>query len=106
MIVSTTPELAGLLAAYRDARDSAKAAVDRRDELAATLKQAMMAQAQAQDPADPLTDTELIVGELKATLRQQVTMRLDSTKLKATYPEVYAAFAKPTSSLVLNLGLS
>lgn len=106
MIVSTTPELAGLLAAYRDARDAAKAATDRRDELTAVLKQAMMAQAQAQDPTDPLTDTELIVGELKATLRQQTTMRLDTAKLKAAYPEVYAAFAKQTSSLVLSLGLS
>jgi hypothetical protein len=106
VIVSTTPALAELVSAYREARDTAKAAADRRDALSATLKQAMLDQALAENPADPLTDTELIAGELKAHLVQQVSWRLNTDALKAQLPEVYAAFAKQSATLVLKLGLA
>ena len=49
---------------------------------------------------------DVCVGAFEHTLRQQVSWRLDSTRLKSEYPEVYAAFAKQTRSLVLNLKLA
>ena len=106
MLVNPTPQLSELLATYRFARDKAAEATAYADQAKDALKTAMLAQAQHENPADPLTDTELIVGETKATLRQQVSWRLDSTRLKSEYPEVYAAFAKQTSTLVLNLKLA
>lgn len=106
MIVTTTPQLAELVTAYQVARDTAAEAAKRKDAIADQLKQAMLAQAQAENPTDPLTDTELIAGPVKATLVQQTRWTLDTGKLKAEYPAVYAAYARQSSTLVLNLKLA
>lgn len=106
MIVDATPKLADLLIAYKAARTAEDEAKTRKEALSDQLKQAMLEQAQAQDPNDPLTETELFAGEAKAVLKQQTSTRLDATKLKADYPVVYAAYAKQSSTLVLTVKLA
>ena len=106
MILTATQHLAELLAAHRYAAEQAKAATEHAKLASDALKTALLDAAMAADPSDPLTDTEVIIGEAKVTLSQQTQWRFDSTRCKAEYPEVYAAFAKQTSTLVLNLKLA
>ena len=106
MILTATQRLAELLAAHRYAAEQAKAATEHAKLASDALKTALLDAAMAADPGDPLTDTEVIIGEAKVTLRQHTQWRFDSTRCKAEYPEVYAAFAKQTSFLKLGVGLA
>ena len=105
-MLNATQHLAELLAAHRYAAEQAKAATENDKVASDALKTALLDAAMAADPSDPLTDTEVIIGETKVTLRQQTQWRFNSTRCKAEYPEVYAAFAKQTSFLKLGVGLA
>ena len=105
-IVPSTPELTALLDAFVHADREAKAASERAAALKDQLKVAMIETRQAVDPSDPLTDLELQHSQIKVTLKYVETWRVDSQRLKAEQPTIYAAFAKKSSSLTMRVGVN
>lgn len=93
-----------LLAAYVEAERITKEATARFDALKAQLKTRL-----ADSPEALLGDAPnvaLQVGAVRASLRYQESWRLDTARIKREQPELYAAYAKQSGSLVLRLGIN
>ena len=101
--IQATPGLIELQRRFLDARRIAEEAIALRDDLNQQLKAALLAQAQAENPLDPLTHTELVVGDVRTVLEQRTGTRFDTTRFKTDYPQVWQQYAKPTSSMTLTV---
>lgn len=84
--------LAPILERWRIAKLEADAASERADALAREVKDACTA---AGLPTTTLADT---AGRPVARYESTSGWRLETTKLKTEHPEVYAAYAKPTTT--------
>jgi hypothetical protein len=89
-------DLAALVDAYAEAKELEAAASDRVKDLRDSLLVAVAGH--AEDDVDVLEGTRHNI-----TVSTSSGWRLDSTKLKAEQPEIYAAFAKQTSSTRLTV---
>jgi hypothetical protein len=93
-------DLAALVDAYAEAKELEAAASDRVKDLRDALLVAHAENVQAYPHGEP----EQLVGTRHViTVSTSSGWRLDSTKLKAEHPEVYAAYAKQTSSTRLTV---
>lgn len=84
--------LAPILERWRIAKLEADAAIERAESLGREVKDACTA---AGLPTTTLTDT---AGRPVARYESTSGWRLETAKLKAAHPEVYAAYAKPTTT--------
>jgi len=98
----STPELSALVERYRVAKLSADAAVELSNETRDALKLAMLESAGDVAPSttNPL---DVSVGPVTAHLSVVESWRLDTTRIKREQPEVYAAYAKMSTALKLEL---
>jgi hypothetical protein len=101
MYVPTTPELASLLERFRTTKAAAEAAKEDADAARDALKLAMIDAASA-DPS-PTNPLDVSVGPITAHLTVVESWRLDTARIKAEQPEVYAAYAKPSTAIKLEL---
>ena len=104
MQVPTAPELDAMLVELREAKATLKAATERAKELGDKVKLTLLERVQAANINDPLTNTEYkdMAGTL-VTLKAQDSWRLDVERLKTEHPEVYAAYAVKSTTLVLRV---
>lgn len=69
-------------------------------DMANELKRQMeLLKAQAIDMLNEAGIDEYLCDEGKVTYRETISKRLQSTELKKAYPDLYAAFTKPTSTM-------
>jgi predicted phage-related endonuclease len=97
------PDVAALAAAYARAQEAVKAATEHKDTLAAQLKAACETAAlgAGRDMAD--TRVELEGEGFVARVTPVESWRVDTTKLKSEQPHLYAAYAKKSTSLRLEV---
>lgn len=96
-------EVAALAAAYAQAQDAVKAATEHKDTLAAQLKAAceVAAFSAGRDMAD--TRVELEGEGYVARVTPVESWRIDAKRLKAEQAHLYAAYAKKSMSLRLEV---
>lgn len=100
------PDVAALAAAYAQAQDAVKAATERKDSIGAALKAAceVAANTAGRNMAD--TRVELEGEAFTARVTPVETWRVDTKKLKSEQPHLYAAYAKKSTSLRLEVAPS
>lgn len=100
------PDVAALAAAYAQAQDAVKAATEHKDTLSAQLKAAC--EAAALNAGRDAGDTRVVLeGEaFTARVTPVETWRVDTKKLKSEQPHLYAAYAKKSTSLRLEVAPS
>ena len=96
-------DVAALAAAYAQAQDAVKAATERKDSIGAALKAAceVAANTAGRNMAD--TRVELEGEAFVARVTPVESWRVDSKKLKSEQPHLYAAYAKKSTALRLEV---
>ena len=97
------PDVAAIAAAYAQAQDAVKAATEHKDTLAAQLKAACEAAAitAGRDAAD--TRVVLEGDTFTARVTPVESWRIDAKRLKAEQAHLYAAYAKKSVTLRLEV---
>ena len=104
--LTASPDLADLMSQYRAAKAALDAATDHADALKAQLKTALWAM--SADLPTLLAKGQGIAAEDPASgftvkLRPTTSWRLDTTRIKAEQPVLYAAYAKQSTSWALTV---
>lgn len=102
--IQPTPDDVALVEAYLAADLRAKEATDYADKLKAALKMRMVDSPEA-GYGDSI-DVSLQVGNVKATVRQQETWRVDTARLKREQAAIYAAYSKKSTSTVMRFSVN
>ena len=97
--------MAALVDEYADADRAAKAAREYADSVKDRLKLAMV-EAVGADHNYDLSAVAVRSGQLSARLSVTHTWRLDTTRIKAEQPTLYAAYAKQSASFRLEVAAS
>ena len=103
MYLPSSDELAQLVNEFAAAKVAADDAKKKADELNRRLKLAMIESVGATKDEDIPAETVLDIDDTRVTLSRQASTRLDSTRLKAEQPTMWARYAKTSETLVMRI---